>query len=158
MQTNSNGSDFSEVSERDWTGFTTFLNLRVVESNDDPDEQYHVYTAGEVEREALNELMRAGRVLDRLYLQEIPFVVIYSDADVETVHIGWRIHLAHIDEWATVLKEKTKEYTLVSRLADEVLGKNIESESSFCDLSQVDLQKLHETTNLHIFCLREGAK
>ena len=134
-------------------GSQRFLNLRIVESDDDPDEQYHIYTEGEVEREALNELMRAARVLDRLYLQEIPFLIICSDAEIETAHIGRGIQMAHIDDWLTVLKEKTKEYMLVNRVADEALGESINSERAVYELSHTDLQKLHETTNLHIFFL-----
>ena len=154
--TNSDGPidrPYRDQDDQSWAGFTTVLNVRVVESNDDPEEQFYIYTEGEVEREDLNELMRAARVVDRLYLQEIPFLIIYSDADVETVHIGWGIQMTHIDDWLTVLKEKTKEYMLASRLADEVLGENIDSESDFYNLSHLDLQKLHETTNLHIFFL-----
>ena len=151
MLANSDGPIYRD---QGWAGFTTFLNLRIVESDDDPEEQYHIYTEGEVGREALNELMKAARVLDRLYLQEIPFLIIYSSADVETTHIGWGIQMAHIDDWLTVLKEKTKEYMLVNRLADEVLGESIDGERSFYSLGHTDIQKLHETTNLHIFFLR----
>ena len=53
--------------------FTTFLNVRVVESDDDPEEQYYIYTQSELPVQPLSEMMRATRVLDRLYLIEIPF-------------------------------------------------------------------------------------
>ena len=143
------------IDSNSWAGFTTFLNLRVVESDDDPDEQYYIYTEGEVEREVLNELMRAARVLDRLYLLEIPFLIVYSDADVETVHIGWGIHLAHIDDWLSVLKKKTKGYVLLNRFAYDAVGESGDDDLSSYDLNAVDISKLHETVNFHIFFLRD---
>ena len=97
--------------------------------------------------------MKAARVLDRLFLMEIPFLIIYSNAAVATTHIGWGIQMAHINDYLTVLKEQTKQYMVVNRLADEVLGAWIESEKSFYNLSHIDVQNLHETTNLHIFFL-----
>lgn len=155
MLANSSGPIYRD---QGWAGFTTFLNLRVVESDDDPDEQYYIYTEGEVAVQSLSEMMRAARVLDRLYLMEIPFLLIYSDADVETVHIGWGIHLAHIDDWFTVLKEKTRGYVVLNRLAYETMGENTEDDLSSYNLNDVDISKLHEAVNFHVFFLREGAK
>ena len=140
-----------------WAEFTTFLNLRVVESDDDPDEQYYIYTQSEVAVQSLTEMMRAARVLDRLYLMEIPFMLIYSEADVETAHIGWDIHLAHIDDWLTVLKEKTKGYVLLNRTAYEAVGESGEDDLSSYDLNAVDISKFHEAVNFHVFFLREKA-
>ena len=140
--------------------FKELFNLHLVESVNDIGCRYFLYVPSGTDDSEKQKLQESGLFLDRLYLYEVPFLLTCcDDILVDSTHIGWDIHLPHIDTWIGVLEESNTEVLLLNQLAHNVItSANIEKEKvDGADLHELDIssiQELHSNTNLHCYFLR----
>ena len=141
------------MSDLGWSPFQTFFELRVVQSVDELSERYFIYTPGDVDAKLIERLSRSGRVLDRLHLNEIPFIVIYSSFQPELAHhMGWDIFMADVEEWKSLLKSEKNGIVLCNELGHEtILSEN--PEGNIYSLDVLEIEKIHFEKNIHVYFL-----
>ena len=140
-------------SDLGWAGFRTFFELRVVQSVDETNERYFIYTPGDVDQDLIKGLALSGRVLDRLHLNEIPFIVIYSDFQPESAHhMGWGVFMADVEEWKSLLKSEKSGIVLCNELGHEAILAE-KPEGNIYDLDILEIEKIHFEKNIHIYFL-----
>ena len=130
-----------------WAPFKTLFIGELVESGDYPSEKFHLYYPTDAPETKKTQMKRGGRFLDRLYLGEIPFLIVRSDLDLEDEfvhHMGWDIYFPHVSCWRKVLQEHKKGWYLFNNLAQEIIDKiDIEPISNFMEL--------YRSHNFHLF-------
>ena len=147
-----------QVDKSGFCEFSTVVNKQVFQSRDDLDEMFFLYYRegglDKIGSLSLYRMKRAARFLERLYLREIPFVLVFSDDIVDCFHVGWGVFMPHFDDWLTLLESENHGVLLVNQLADNfVISKgNVENVKDMMynlDISQV--YNWHEECNLQLF-------
>ena len=141
-----------------WASFNPLLNVKLVESNDEPGERFFIYFTDDGPPHMIDELQKVGRFLHRQYLSEIPFVLVFSDKDCESMHIGWNSWLPHVEEWSNLMTSEYQDIVLLNELAVTLLSEKSDEDSNkgpagiICDLSEI--QELHSSLNIYLFFVK----
>ena len=145
----------------DQKDFKELFNLHLVESVHDIDYRYFLYVPSGTEDDSVKQrLLKSGLFLDRLYLYEVPFLLTCcGDILVDAAHIGWNVHLPHIDTWIGVLEDSDTDVLLLNQLAHNIIiGANIENDkidgANLHGLDISSIRELHSDKNLHCYFLR----
>lgn len=134
--------------------FTTVFELKVVQSEDEPNEQYFIYTPGDIDEKVITRLAEAGRILDRLHLYEIPFLVIYSAKDVRDAHhMGWGIYIPNMEQWEFMLKAEDRDIILCNGIGHETVLSEASDEYIYL-LDAEKVSKLHFEYNVHVYYIK----
>ena len=140
------------LNELGWSEFKPVFNLYLLESSDNENEQFFINTPGEIDESLKKRLMKAGRFIERLYLSEIPFLLIFSDVSVDCVSIGWGVHLPHIEDWESVLKSERQGIVFGNMMTYSLLQGELEGDSVY-SLAPEKIEKIHNEHNLHVYFL-----
>ena len=140
--------------------FKELFNLNLVESVNDIGCRYFLYAPSGTDDSVKQKLQESGLFLDRLYLYEVPFLLACGgDILVDALHVGWDVHLPHIDTWIGVLEDSNPEILLLNQLAHNIItSANIENEkiddAKLHELDISSIRELHSGNNLHCYFLR----
>ena len=144
----------------DQKDFKELFNLHLVESVNDIDCRYFLYAPSDTDDSVKQKIQKSGLFLDRFYLYEVPFLLACGgDILVDALHVGWDVHLPHIDTWTGVLEDSNPEILLLNQLAHNIIiSANIENkeidDANFYELDISLIQELHSGNNLHCYFLR----
>ncbi|MCY4129257.1 MAG: hypothetical protein OXG15_08465 [Gammaproteobacteria bacterium] len=128
----------------------TILKLTVLQTKNREEELYYVYRSAEISDDVVENLIKCGQILDRLYLNEIPFITVVSEADeIECAEIGWGIYMPYIEDLEAFLELDFDIVLFNLQAHDIVLSSDIEG--TIFDINKLDVVNLHKEHNLHVY-------
>ena len=132
-----------------WSPFETLINIKTVVSDDEPGEIFFVYHLNDIPMCKIQELCYVARFLDRQYLCELPFMLIYSDSH-HGAYIGWNAWLPPQTEWESMLESENQGIIVANAMAkDLIISESPDNTIYDLDCSKID--EYYKKLNLFLF-------